>query len=222
MASAYPGGLDTFATNKADATTTPTDHPDHHNDLADAVNKIEAELGVDPAGAAATVVARLDTIETPVALKAGRITSSQTINQTTATTIIYNSAVEDIGSLTLNTSTGVITVGEDGWYTVNAYVRATGGGFDARRIYAILQKDGSVELGRADQDGTGSVAYLNVTAVVTLEIGDTLQVVFWHDSSVGAASIGTGGQNRFECRQGRLIYSPHRLGYAWRRRQAHT
>ncbi len=59
MASAYPGGLDSFATNKADATTTPTDHPGHHNDLADAVNKIEAELGVDPAGAEATVVARL-------------------------------------------------------------------------------------------------------------------------------------------------------------------
>jgi hypothetical protein len=50
MASVYPGGLDSFATNKADATTTPTDHPTHHNDLADAVNKIEAELGVDPAG----------------------------------------------------------------------------------------------------------------------------------------------------------------------------
>lgn len=62
MASAYPGGLDSFATNKADATTTPTDHPTHHNDLADAVNKIEAELGVDPAGSAATVVARLNAI----------------------------------------------------------------------------------------------------------------------------------------------------------------
>ena len=67
MASAYPGGLDSFATNKADATTTPTDHPGHHNDLADAVNKIEAELGVDPAGAEATVVARLDAIDTSLA-----------------------------------------------------------------------------------------------------------------------------------------------------------
>jgi hypothetical protein len=62
MASAYPGGLDNFATNKANATATPTDHPGHHNDLADAVNKIEAELGIDPAGASATVVARLNAI----------------------------------------------------------------------------------------------------------------------------------------------------------------
>lgn len=60
MASAYPGALDSFATNKANATATTTDHPNHHNDLADAVNKIEAELGVTPSGAAATVAARLD------------------------------------------------------------------------------------------------------------------------------------------------------------------
>lgn len=66
MASAYPGALDTFATNKADATTTPTDHPTHHNDLADAVNKIEAELGVTPSGAAATVAARLAGIGVPL------------------------------------------------------------------------------------------------------------------------------------------------------------
>lgn len=60
MASAYPGALDSFATNKANATATTTDHPTHHNDLADAVNKIEAELGTDPSGALATVKARLD------------------------------------------------------------------------------------------------------------------------------------------------------------------
>lgn len=63
MASTYPATLDTFATNKANATATTTDHPAHHNDLADAVNKIEAELGTDPAGAVATVKARLDAIE---------------------------------------------------------------------------------------------------------------------------------------------------------------
>lgn len=62
MASAYPGGLDTFATNKVNATATTTDHPTHHNDLADAVNKIEAELGVAPSGPHATVVARLNSM----------------------------------------------------------------------------------------------------------------------------------------------------------------
>lgn len=50
MASGYPAALDSFATNKSNATNTNNDHPNHHNDLADAVNKVEAELGIDPAG----------------------------------------------------------------------------------------------------------------------------------------------------------------------------
>jgi hypothetical protein len=58
MTSAYPAALDTLAKNKTDATTTATDHAAHHNDLADAANKIEAELGVDPSGSFATVAAR--------------------------------------------------------------------------------------------------------------------------------------------------------------------
>lgn len=57
MASKYPAELDSLATNKADATTTETDHKNHHNDLADAVNKIEAELGVTPSEAHSTVAA---------------------------------------------------------------------------------------------------------------------------------------------------------------------
>lgn len=68
MASVYPGSLDSLATNKGDATDetsgSPTggtagDHAAHHNNLADAINKIEAELGTDPSGAAATVAAAL-------------------------------------------------------------------------------------------------------------------------------------------------------------------
>lgn len=59
MSSVYPGALDSFATNKTDGTATTGDHAPHHNDLADAINKIEAELGVDPKGTYATVAARL-------------------------------------------------------------------------------------------------------------------------------------------------------------------
>lgn len=55
MASAYPGALDSLAINKADGTTAATDHAAHHNDLADAVNKIEAELGVNPSANLSTV-----------------------------------------------------------------------------------------------------------------------------------------------------------------------
>lgn len=59
MGSNYPNSpLDTFATNKGNSTPMINDHAAHHNDLADAINKIEAELGINPSGASATVAAR--------------------------------------------------------------------------------------------------------------------------------------------------------------------
>jgi hypothetical protein len=60
MSSTYPGALDSIAHDKTNATVTQDDHPGHHNLLADAISKIEAELGTDPSGTYATVVARLD------------------------------------------------------------------------------------------------------------------------------------------------------------------
>jgi hypothetical protein len=59
MASTYPTALDTFATDKADSTVMATDHAAHHNSLADAINKIEAELGTSPSATYSTVTARL-------------------------------------------------------------------------------------------------------------------------------------------------------------------
>jgi hypothetical protein len=66
MPSSYPGGLDSLATDKTDATTSATDHPTHHNDLADAVNKIESELGINPSSSETTVAARFAAIDTAV------------------------------------------------------------------------------------------------------------------------------------------------------------
>lgn len=70
MASTYPTALDTWATNKQDDTdaasgsdlglsTSVGDHATHHNDLADSINKIEAELGTNPSGAQSTLKSRI-------------------------------------------------------------------------------------------------------------------------------------------------------------------
>jgi hypothetical protein len=80
MASAYPGALDTLDTTWANTDVTDTVHPAHHADLADAVNKIEAELGTDPSGSFTTVRARVD------ARLTCRKTADQTISSTTALT----------------------------------------------------------------------------------------------------------------------------------------
>lgn len=67
MSSVYPGGLDSFATDKTNDTVQEDDHPEHHNDLADAVNKIEAELGTNPSAGSSTVADRIGAAETALA-----------------------------------------------------------------------------------------------------------------------------------------------------------
>lgn len=63
MASSYPTALDNFPTNRTDSTPLTTTHPADHNNEADAVNKIEAELGTNPSGTFATLAARLDDLQ---------------------------------------------------------------------------------------------------------------------------------------------------------------
>lgn len=70
MASSYPSGLDAMPTNHT-ASESETGHPGVHNDLADAINKIEAELGLLPKGNFATVRARLDSPEWLMASRDG-------------------------------------------------------------------------------------------------------------------------------------------------------
>ena len=67
MATNYPASLDTFDSIASDKKTSDVvggrTHRDMHNDLADAVEAVQAELGTDPAGAYATVKARFEAIE---------------------------------------------------------------------------------------------------------------------------------------------------------------
>jgi len=64
MATNYPGALDSFTNpTSADALNSSTvPHATQHANLNDAVTAIETELGVSPKGSAATVKARLDSI----------------------------------------------------------------------------------------------------------------------------------------------------------------
>lgn len=60
MASNYPGGLDSFATTRTDATVSATTHALDHNNANDALNKIEVELGTSPRGSYSDVKTRLN------------------------------------------------------------------------------------------------------------------------------------------------------------------
>lgn len=80
MASVYPGALDSLDTTWANTDATDNVHPAHHSDLADAVNKIEAELGIEPSGSFATLLARLN----------ARITCRKTADQSVANATLVN------------------------------------------------------------------------------------------------------------------------------------
>lgn len=67
MASKYPAELDSLSTSSSNSTKNENTHPALHNDANDAINKIEAELGINPSGSAPTVKALLVEIQTGVA-----------------------------------------------------------------------------------------------------------------------------------------------------------
>lgn len=69
MTSSYPGAYDNLPARTDASPATPDAHAADHTDERDAINAIQAELGLDPAGASATVKARLDALDTTVAGK---------------------------------------------------------------------------------------------------------------------------------------------------------
>ena len=66
-ASVYPSALDNFAeaspTNLGDNDSTGRTHSERHDDVEAAVEAVEIELGLNPSGSFATVVARLDDLD---------------------------------------------------------------------------------------------------------------------------------------------------------------
>lgn len=64
MASGYPSSLDTFATtspaNLGDDDAQARNHAERHDDIGDAMNKVQAELGTNPSGPLSTVKQRID------------------------------------------------------------------------------------------------------------------------------------------------------------------
>jgi len=65
MASSYPGALDSFTNPTAtDSLNDPTvPHATQHADANDAIEAVQAELGINPAGTFDTVVLRLDDVD---------------------------------------------------------------------------------------------------------------------------------------------------------------
>lgn len=70
MASVYPGSLDSFSTTHVASQTITSAEA---NNISDAINKIEAELGVDPSGSYSTVALRFASGSLPAGGTAGQV-----------------------------------------------------------------------------------------------------------------------------------------------------
>ena len=119
MASTYPGSLDSFTTIASDKKTSDSvggrTHRDMHNDLGDAVEAVQAELGTDPAGSFSTVKARLDAL-VAYAAKTSAYTATvadHTLNVTSGTFTLDLPAASTCTGQSLkvkNSGTGVVTL----------------------------------------------------------------------------------------------------------------
>lgn len=125
---AYPASLDELtdgvpadniaATTAMDNATYP--HDDHHRALATAVEAVEAELGTDPAGASATVKARLDALDTTVDAKVAKSLVDA------AGDLLVGSAADTVARLAMGTASQVLRVNSGA--TGLEWAAAAGGG----------------------------------------------------------------------------------------------
>lgn len=102
MASNYPGGLDQLATNHQDNVNEAI-HAASINDLADAVNKIERELGLEPSFWAVDVQTRLSEMEWPTL--SNKLGTTYTLVHTDQHGVIVNASNTDAITLTVPQNT---------------------------------------------------------------------------------------------------------------------
>lgn len=135
MSSNYPGGLDSFSTSHQD-NVNEIIHASSINDADDAINKIEAELGIDPKGVYTDVLTRLNTLETLQFTVPGGTTYTLVLSDATkcvamsstnacTLTVPNSSSVAFLGGTEIRirqSNTGAITVvGATGVTIVNPY-----------------------------------------------------------------------------------------------------
>lgn len=185
MASLYPGGLDELnaGVGSSGQPLSSPDHPSHHTALADAVEAIEGELGTDPSGAAATVKARLDTLDTTVG---GKAASSHTHAQSDVTNLTTDLAGKipaslvdakgDIIAATADNTVARLGVGTNGHVLTADSAQSTG------LKWAAASGSGDPTMG-GDLSGLASAAQIVAGAVGTTELAN---------DAVTAAKIGAG------------------------------
>lgn len=186
MPTSYPGSLDSFSNPSSSSKLNDSGvvHSDQHANANDAIEAIEAELGLNPKGSSATVAARLSTL---APLASPTFTGTVTLPLTTA------------GYVT-TTSGGAIS-------SVSQIPISTGVGGLGTNVATFLATPTSANLASALTDETGSTSVVfsaspTFTGQITVPAGSTTTapIIFQNGSLLTSAA---GGRLEYD---GRLFY----------------
>lgn len=204
MASLYPAGLDELNAGVGapnDPLSAPS-HPAHHTALADAVEAVQTELGTDPSGAAATVKARLDGLDTTVS---GKAASSHSHAQGDVTGLVTDLAGKipaslvdakgDIIAATADNTVARLGVGTNGHVLTADSAQSTG------LKWAPASGSGDPTMG-GDLSGLASAATIVAGAVTDSKVAAANK-----DGAAGTASMRTLGTGASQAAAGNHNHS---------------
>jgi hypothetical protein len=159
VASNYPGSLDSFDTIASDKKTSDSvggrTHRDMHNDLGDAVEAVQTELGTDPAGASATVKARFEVIEANDWVTAARIAANAVGSSELADNAVDTAAIADSAVTSAKIADGTI---------VNADISASAA-IDKTKVAGYYE---GTSIPEGSQTGNPGDVYLQTSGAITV------------------------------------------------------
>ena len=201
MASSYPGSLDSFTTIASDKKTSDSvggrTHRDMHNDLGDAVEAVQAELGTDPAGGSATVKARFDVIEANDWVSAARIAAGAVGSSELADGAVTAAKLSvQLGNL-LQSNQASVETNTTGFYPLNActLARSTSwAGWGSASLAVTCSATGTASVGttgNSTSDGIPVAVTPGQTITVTALVKNNTGVT--RNAKIGAYFYNSGG-----------------------------
>lgn len=130
MTTGYPGAYDSFAAPGTNLSSTPN-HDDMHIDVQDAVEAIQAELGLNPSGSSVTVAARIAALEAIIPNAQVTRSAPQSIANNTNSVVTWDTEAIDtdaIHSTVTNTSRLTVPSGKGGTWLAGFTVQWVGSG----------------------------------------------------------------------------------------------
>ena len=215
MSITFPTTLDSLSNPASTDTLASPSHSDQHSDSNDAVEALEAKVGADSSAVTGSHDYKLSGVTGTD--KASSIAGTETLTNKTLTSPVLNMedsmpstnvrcsvrlsssqgtdgapTVEfdtedfDTGS-DFNTSTYIFTAPVAGYYLITASVELSSGSDQATCILRIMKNGGEAKRSAEQSSGTG-VQGVNVTAILSLAVDDTINFQVYTSSTMTVQS----------------------------------